>query len=72
MALLVYAMTLEDELRKEETLDQFKANTFVTNPTMYDTLFADTKEKIEHELEWVHPDQDELDEMIANMQNQKP
>ncbi len=69
---MVYAIALEDETRQDETLDQFKANTFVANPKMYDALFADTKEKIEQELEWVHPDPDELNEMIANMQNQKP
>lgn len=38
-----------------------------TNPEMYQKMFADTKETVENEVDWVHPDEDELDQMLASL-----
>lgn len=51
-------------------MDEFKAQTFITNPEMYQAMFADTKEKVEKEIEWVHPEEDDLAGIIASMKEE--
>jgi hypothetical protein len=58
------------EARREEDMDKFKAQTFITNPQMYQAMFADTKETVEKEIEWVHPEEEDLAEIIAAMKEE--
>lgn len=70
LVLLSHCILLEHESKQEENLEQFKAQTLITNPELYDSLFADNKENIEKEVEWVHPEEDELADIIAAMKEQ--
>ena len=62
---MVHAITLESDERVEEAFDSLKVTAMFTNPEMYQKMFADTKETVENEVDWVHPDEDELDRMLA-------
>jgi len=62
---LVHSISLESDERGEEAFESLKATALFTNPEMYQKMFADTKETIEQEVDWVHPDEDELDQMLA-------
>lgn len=65
-----YSITLEHELQQDETLEQLKAQTLIHNPTMYQKMFGDEKENIEKEVDWVHPEEDELADIIKAMKEQ--
>ena len=62
---MVHAISLESNDRTEESFESLKATAMFTNPEMYQKMFADTKETVENEVDWVHPDEDELDRMLA-------
>jgi len=70
--MLSHCMNLDIEDDKEKSMSEFKSQALLTNPKFYEAAFGSgAKETVEKSVEWIHPDEGELNDLVKMLQKQQ-